>query len=455
MFDRGTNVGLLAQQLFPDGVDASPENYFEYQQSVGLTRELIAAGQTVIYEAAFMHEGVLAAVDILVREDGMWKAYEVKSNLDVKETHLLDAALQYCVITGSGLPLEDFSIVHLSREYVRQGELEIDKLFVVESVLGEVLEKQAYVTQQVPFLKSVLEQPEVPAKDIGPHCTTPYPCDFMHHCWKHIPSPSIFDIASLRDKRTFELYHGGIIRFEDITPDIPLNDKQRMQVDCHLENREHIDREALQEYLAGLTYPMYFMDFETFNPAVPLYNSTSPFKKIPFQFSLHYKKSADGELRHIDFLADAGPDPRREFVEKLLHYTRMPGTILTYNQTFERGVLKDLAALFPEHALALRDRIARVHDLMIPFQNRWFYSPKMNGSYSIKEVLPALAPDLTYDHLAISDGQTASNAYEHMTAHVEEDHDELRKQMREYCRMDTVAMVRVVEALEVRVANSP
>ncbi len=447
VFDRGTDVGLLAQQLFPDGVDASPANYFEYQQSVGLTRELIAAGQAVIYEAAFMHEGVLAAVDILVQHNGTWKAYEVKSNLEVKETHLLDAALQYHVITGSGLPLEDFSIVHLNREYVRQGELEIDKLFAVESVLGEVLDKQSYVMQQVPFLKSVLEQPDVPAKDIGPHCTTPYPCDFMHHCWKHIPSPSIFDIASLRDKRTFELYHGGIIRFEDITPDIPLNDNQRMQVTCHLEKREHIDREALQQFLAGLTYPMYFLDFETFNPGVPLYDGTRPYQQVPFQYSIHYKKTRDGELRHTEFLASPAGDPRLPFLETLLEKTHMPGTILTYNQSFEIGILNGLAAAFPQHAEALNERIARIRDLMTPFAQRFYYAPAMQGSFSIKAVLPALVPELSYDQLPINNGDDAKNAFEHMTVHPEANHAALRKNMLGYCKMDTVAMVRVMEAL--------
>lgn len=453
VFDRGTNIGLLAQQLFPGGTDASPKERYAYAESVAFTKELMAHGCEVIYEAAFMHEGVYAAVDILVRHEDGWKAYEVKSTLDVKETHVLDASIQYHVITQSGVSLSDIAIVHLNRDYVKQGPLEIGKLFVIESILEEVLEQQEFVQKQVPLLKAVLELPEVPVKDIGPHCSAPYTCDFMAHCWAHIPSPSIFDIANLSEKRLFELYRGGIIRLEDITPETLLNDKQRMQVDCHLENREHIDREALREFLGGLTYPMYFMDFETFNPGVPLYDGTHPYEKIPFQFSLHFKKTLDGELRHVDFLAEAGPDPRREFVEKLLHYTRLPGTILTYNQTFEQGILKILAAQFPEHAADLQERISRLRDLMTPFQNRWYYSPKMNGSHSIKAVLPALVPTLSYDNLAIGDGDATSHAFEHMTAHPKEDHTELRRQMREYCKMDTLGMVRVVEALQLSISR--
>lgn len=448
VFDRGTNIGLLARQLFPGGTDASPKERYGYAESVAFTKELMALGCEVIYEAAFMHEDVYVAVDILVRGEGGWKAYEVKQNSEVKEVHLPDAAVQYYVMTQSGLVLEDIAIMHLNGDYVRQGPLELDKLFVAESVIDEVLEQQAFVQKQVPYLKSILELPEPPIRDIGTYCLRPYSCDFKAHCWKHVPSPSVFDLAEIRKKKAFKLYQGGIIRYNDITPDTPLTDHQRLQVDCHLENREHVDREALREFLGGLAYPMYFMDFETFAPGVPLYDGTRPYEKIPFQFSLHYKKTPDGELRHTDFLAEAGPDPRREFVEKLLHYTRLPGTLLTYNQPFEQGVLERLAGQFTEHAADLQERISRLRDLMTPFEKKWYYSPKMNGSYSIKAVLPALVPSLSYDKLAIGDGETASHAFEQMTTLPTKDYAELRKQMREYCKMDTLGMVRIHEKLE-------
>lgn len=447
VFDRGTNIGLLARDLFPGGTDASPKERYAYAESVVFTKELMALGCAVIYEAAFMYEGVYAAVDILVRSEGRWKAYEVKQNSEIKKAHLPDAAVQYYVMTKSGVVLDDISIVHINNQYVRRGPLEVEKLFVAESVLEEVLEQQAFVEQQVPYLKSVLEQTEVPTKDIGPHCTDPYTCDFKAHCWKHLPSPSVFDIAKLNINRKTELYQAGIIRYEDITPEVGLNDRQRLQVTCHLENREHIDQEAVRGFVEGLAYPMYFMDFETFKPGVPLYDGTSPYQNIPFQFSLHYKKTPDADLRHVDFLADAGPDPRREFVEKLLHYTRLPGTILTYNQSFEQGILEDLADQLQEHAADLQERISRLRDLMTPFQNRWYYSPEMQGSYSIKAVLPAVVPTLSYDKLAIGDGEMASYVFQQMIEFPNKDYSELRKQMREYCKLDTLAMVRVMEVV--------
>ncbi len=448
LFDRGTSIGELARQLFPGGVDASPENYYEFQQSVAYTQRLIHDGESVIYEAAFQHEGVLAAIDILVKTNGKWRAYEVKSSTSIKDTFVLDAALQYQVITGAGLALADLSIIYINNQYVRMGELEIKKLFATESILEGILEQQPFVISQIARLKDVLQLKEVPTVDIGEHCSIPYGCDFMGHCWQHIPQPSVFDLANLREKRKFELYRKGVIRFEDITPDVELNNHQRLQVDAHLNNREHIDAVGIREFLSTLSYPMYYLDFETFNPAVPLYDRSWPYQQIPFQYSIHYKKERHGDLRHTEFLAQGTGDPRRAFIENLLSKTRLPGTILTYNQGFEKGILKGLATAFPEYAEALEDRVMRIKDIMHPFQQRLYYTPAMQGSYSIKEVLPALVPALGYDELLIDNGSDASLYFEQLIYDLTADKEEIRKNLLAYCKMDTLAMVRILEKLE-------
>lgn len=447
VLDRGTTVGELARHLFPGGIDASPENYFEYDKSISLTEELIDAGHTVIYEAAFQYNGVMAAVDILVKENGTWKAYEVKSTTGVREAHVTDAALQYYVITHAGIPLEDISIVHLNNQYTRMGRLEISLLFNAVSVRKEVLELQPFIATQIPRLKEVLTLPDAPTIDIGEHCWIPYGCDFIGHCWKHIPLPSVFDISRLGKKR-FELYRQGIVKFEDIPDSFELNDHQRLQVASHLNQSEHIDRPALKEYLGGLSYPLYFLDFETFNPAVPLYDHSRPYQQIPFQYSIHYKKDCAAELRHAEFLANGAGDPRPAFIEQLLYKTRMPGTILTYNQGFEKTRLKEMAIDFPQHAADLEERMSRIKDLMPPFQQMLYYTPGMNGAYSIKEVLPALVPDLRYDNLPINNGVDAGLGFEQMVYDLTSDHSALRDNLLAYCKMDTLAMVRILERLE-------
>ena len=448
VFDRGTTVGELAQQLFPGGIDASPESKYDYQQSVAYTRHLMDSGQPIIYEAAFQFEGVFAAIDILVKQDGVWKGFEVKSTTSLKEPHLLDAALQYYVITKAGIALDDISIVYLNNRYVRMGELDIQQLFTVRSIVEEVKEKQDFVFNQVPRLKEVIAQAEVPVVDIGMHCVDPYPCEFASHCWQHIPKHSVFDISRMQGKRQFDLYRQGIIRFEDITVEHGLTDHQQLQVTCQLNNIDYINLMGLQKFLSSLSYPLYFLDFETINPAIPLYDHSRPYQQIPFQYSIHYKKTRDGELRHTEFLATPATDPRPAFVKELLARTHMSGTILTYHQSFEKGILLDLADAFPHSADALRERISRIRDLMPPFQQKLYYTPEMNGAYSIKEVLPALVPELNYDHLPINNGGDASLYFELMIYDLSVDHTAIRNNLLAYCKMDTLAMVRILEKLE-------
>ena len=447
IFDRGTSVGELARQLFPGGTDASPASPFLYQQSVAQTQKLIDEGVKIIYEAAFQFDGVLAAIDILVIKNGKWKAYEVKSSTSVSETYVLDASLQYYVITNSGITLSDISIVHINNQYIRKGKLDVEQFFNIESVREAVLENQEFITQKIEVLKKVIKLKEVPKIDIGPHCSNPYPCDFMEHCWSHIPENSVFDISGMRADKKFALYEKGIISYEDIKPGDITNEKYNQQVEFFIKKKDYIDKKGIKDFLKSISYPLYFLDFETFNPAIPLYDQSKPYQQIPFQYSLHYQEKKNSSLQHFEFLADPNSDPRLTFIEKLLSDTSSPGDILTFNQSFEISRLKELALDFPKFSKEILKRIDCIKDLMTPFQKRIYYKHTMHGSYSIKQVLPALVPELSYESLAINNGGDASLAFERMIFDQKSDHSELRKQMLEYCGMDTLAMVRILEKL--------
>jgi hypothetical protein len=455
IFARGTNVGLLAHELFPGGIDASPPTPFQYLQSVRKTRQLIEAGTEVIYEAAFTTEGVMAAMDILVKEPDRgpggtpaYRAYEVKSSTAISDTYLLDAALQYWVITGAGIDLRDISIVHIDNTYVRRGEIEVGELFRSESVLEEARKRQGLITVKVDELKAVIAAPEVPEVEIGPHCNNPYPCDFIGTCWKGVPAYSVFDIARLSEEKKFQLFRGGTLEVASVPQDFPLSDKQRTQVDAERDGRERIDRAAIAEFLGTLEFPLYFVDFESFQPAVPLYDNSRPYQQLPFQFSLHVLETQGAELRHEEFLAEAGPDPRRKFLETLLSVLGDSGSVLVYNRTFESTRLSDLATDIPELASAVEAVQSRIVDLMEPFQSQSYYTPAMRGSYSIKRVLPALVPELSYASLGIQDGTAASIAFERLIRESSpRKRSWVRKQLLDYCRMDTMAMVRIFERL--------
>lgn len=449
IFKRGTDVGKLAQQLFPSGIDASPNSQFEYDKAVKLTQKLLNDKQKIIYEASFNFNDVLAVADIVVNEKSCLKIFEVKSSTSISETYIRDAALQYWVISNCGYKIKDFSITYINNQYDRKGKLDIKELFVTESVLKLILPLQKWVEENVNQFKKVLAKKVIPKIDIGEHCYDPYTCGFYEYCRKHIPKNSIFDLSGVHLTKKYDLYRSGIVKLQDITDDIELSKNARLQVDILKSKKDLIDKKAIKEFLSDLNYPIYFMDFETFQPAVPMFDNSKPYMQIPFQYSLHYKKNKNSKIEHFEFLADTGNDPRIKFIENLLRDTKSEGDILTYNKSFEVLRLKEIAEAFPKYKKEIEERTSRVKDLMLPFQKKYYYTYKMRGSYSIKYVLPALIPELSYGDLEINEGGLASVAFESL--YYETDLmriAEIRNNLLEYCKLDTLAMVKILEKLE-------
>lgn len=446
LFETGTQVGILAQNLFPGGDTIAFEGC-TFEGKVRRTQDLIQSGSSTIYEATFRHDGVLVMVDILHRGDAGWEIYEVKSSTEVKDVYLSDVIIQYCVVTGSGLPASRASLVYVNNKYVRRGALELEQLFSVRDLTGAVQGNQEGIGEELEGMRGMLRG-DCPSIAIGPYCDKPYECDFKAHCWAHIPECSVFSLAGLRNGKRFEMYAQGMVRFEDIPDDYRLGANQRKQIEAELTGREFVDPSGIRAFLSTLRYPLYFLDFETVQYAIPLYDGTRPFEQMPSQYSLHWLDSEGAGLRHAEFLAQEGADPREELAKRLVADIPPDACVVTYNMRFEKAVINDLAKQFPAYA----DRLMGVHgnvvDLMAPFQKKQLYTKEMKGSYSIKYVLPALAPELSYEGLEISNGGMAMNAY--ATLRLLEDRAEverLRKALLEYCRLDTLAMVRILERL--------
>jgi len=450
IFNQGNNVGVLAQELFPNGVDASPSNHFKIQESVLKTKEYIENGASIIYEATFQFDGVLVALDILVKDDEGWKAYEVKSSTSVSDTYLIDAAIQYRTIINSGIDLKDISIVYINNQYLKQGDIDIQKLFTIESVYDRVQDFLPKIPSQVERLKQVILKKEVPGIDIGAHCLKPYTCDFKGFCWKHIPEYSIFNISRLGTDNKFELYKKGITTFKEIDlQETSLNTNQLLQVTCELDNKSFIDIPRIQDFIEDLNYPLYFLDFETMGTAVPIFDNSRPYQQLVFQYSLHIQ-NFDNVVTHFEYLAEANPniDPREVFVKQLIKDCGDTGDVVVYNIGFERGKLNDLITVYPEYKQEINKIISRLKDLMIPFQKKWYYTPEMKGSYSIKAVLPALVPELSYQDLEIKEGGTASAIFSQMVnGEFKGDYEKTRQALLEYCKLDTLAMVEIYKIL--------
>lgn len=448
IFDTGNQVGALAQQFWPTGVDASAEQDYPNILSAKQTQRLLADGQEVIFEATFVYDDTLIAVDVLAKEDGVWNAYEVKSSTSVKDVNYDDAAVQYYVMLGAGIDVQNISIVHINNEYVRDGRLDIYELFSFNNITEAVVALQAEIKTTLNDLHQMLKGP-MPEVRIGTHCSDPYGCSFMGHCWQHVADYSIFNVSRLSAEKTWDLYNQGILDVKDIPDDYPLSENQRMQVAYEKSQESFIDQAGIREYVKGLNYPLYFLDYETINPAIPMFDGLKPYVQMPFQYSLHVQHDKEQGYTHFEYLAPTnGTDPRKEFVQKLIEDCGAEGDILVYNIGFERSKTEALADAFPKNRKALISICNRMKDLMQPFQQKLYYTPAMRGRYSIKTVLPALVPELSYDELPIGDGGMASAVFKSYFVGQHELPVDTNQNLLDYCKLDTWAMVKILEKLK-------
>ena len=459
ILSTGNEVGDLAMGLFGDFSEVP------FTENIGdmipATQKLIDEGVQNICEASFSYDGCFCSVDIL-RNLGNKKVelYEVKSSTEVKEIYEHDVSYQHYVLTKLGYDVQKVCLVHINNHYVRHGDLELDKLFTIVDMTETAKSKLVEVEENIKKFREYLNTEKEPECKIGEHCSDPYECGFWAHCAVDMPeddTPTVWDIASLRKKQWY--YDNGYITFEQLYDAGVLTGKYLQQVETEIKNLPaQIDKAEIKGFLDTLTYPLYFLDFETFNPAIPLYDNSSPYQQIVFQYSLHYIEKDGGELKHKECLAYPGCDPRRQIAEQLCSDIPLDVCTTAYNMGFEKGKIKALAELYPdlsEHLMNIHDNIK---DLMIPFQKRWYYTKEMQGSYSIKYVLPALFPDepsLDYHNLeGVHNGGEASNTFLAMQKMNKTELEEWREHLLRYCELDTFAMVKVLEKLKEAVKST-
>ncbi len=447
VLDTGTHVGLLARERFPGGTDCDPDHLVHIPAMLQATQAALNAGANVLYEAAFLHDEVLVLLDILVRDGDGWTAVEVKSSTSAKDHFVADAALQHLVITASGLPLRRVQLMHINNQYVRQGPIDVQQLFHLEDVTARALALQESLAQDIARFKAVLAQPQEPEMPIGPHCHAPYTCGFRDHCWANVPAPSVFDLPRI-GAEAYALAKSGVVRISDVPPGTALTAIQQRHVEAHRTGVPQVDVTAVRGFVGALQYPLHHLDFETIFPALPPFDGTRPFQQLPFQYSLHVEDAPGAVPQHRAFLADALGDPREAFVQQLLADVGPEGDILVYNSSFESGIIGALAEAFPHHAAALLALRARIKDLLVPFRQGWYCHPGFGGSNSLKAVLPALVPTLSYGSLAIQDGGAASDTFLRLLlGDPQLDPVIARKDLLDYCHLDTLAMVEVLAVL--------
>lgn len=442
VFKVGRELGDWAKKCFPGGVEITAP-YYNAPEGAAETKALIAAGHKAIFEATAIHpeDGSHARADILQKIEGAnaWHIIEVKGSSDDKDYHLDDLAFQYRVFTAAGYRIHKCALMHVNNQYIRQGDIDPQALFVIKDMTDETLRKQTEVEQLVSSLRK-LEASQEPKVRIGGHCAKPFACDYTGHCWRGVPDHSIFDVLSGR-KAEEMIESLGSYEIKSLPAGAVPTGRKKADVWSHVNKEVYIEPDNLRSFLEDVQYPLYFLDYETVRHPVPLFDDSMPFQQIPFQFSLHIEEEQGAELRHHAFLHRERSDPRPAFIEALIESCGNQGTVLVYNQVFEEGVNKHLAALNPARSAEIRAINDRMIDLYKPFQKRWLYHPSQNGSASIKKVLPAFT-DLSYHGMNISSGDDASQKYLDFIkgALSEEEAAALWQDLYKYCELDTYAM---------------
>lgn len=443
----GVSVGELARDLFPDGKTITFDSN-DYKGMVQKTKELIEQGVKTIYEASFNHDGIFVMCDILHRDGDGWQMIEVKSATNVKEYYLNDIAMQWYTLSRCNISLSSACVAVIDNSYCRDGDIEVKKLFKIVEVTPDIQSRQDDVVKNLSRLSAISEG-EMPSVLIGSHCTDPFGCDYIDHCWSDVPSVSVFDLYRLNSKKKFEAWHGGV-SIENADEKMSLTKIQKLQVEAHRDNKIRVDSKKIEQFMERLVYPLSYFDFETFMDAIPRFDTQRPYQQMPFQYSLHIEQ-LDGSLEHREFLADERYDPRRELAKRMLQDIPQSGSIIAFNQSFEITRIKELAEMFSDLKESLLALIPRFIDLIDPFRSLAYYHPDFNGSFSIKSVLPAMFPndkELSYKSLGVQNGGMAMETYAALLYMEPELKAQKRQELLEYCHLDTLAMVKIVGMLK-------
>ena len=446
IFDRGHFIGELAWKRFPGGVLVK-DGYKNPQGAIKRTQELMAQGVPAIYEAAFAYNGILVFVDILEKTTTGWNLVEVKSSgSTIDAIYVDDISIQRYVLTHCGVTPEHCYLMHVNSDYfMTTDEPDLSQFFLLTPMDSELFPDEK-IEENLAKIEKLLANPEPNTELDKSKCKE---CECHDYCWKDIPADSVFDL--LRSKQAREYIAMGMVRVADLPPNSFENEKYNRWVEVLRTGKPYIDHAAVAQWLNRLNYPLYYLDFETTQPVVPLWKYSRPYQQIPFQFSLHVQREPNGKFEHYEYLSTGKEDPRYGCVKALLKYIGNSGTIIAHNATFEKGRLNEMAHDLPlpdKDAKRLIEMTERFMDTGDPFKQDYLH-PKMHCSWSIKKVLPALVPEMSYEGMAVANGGDAMDAFDVLYAQKlpPAELEQLRKDLLKYCEQDTWAMVKLVDVL--------
>ncbi|UCE50944.1 MAG: DUF2779 domain-containing protein [Desulfobacterales bacterium] len=454
IFDSAHEVEKLARQLYPRGV-LIEEDYLRHEEAVTSTAALMKDSKIqAICEAAFLYDGVRVRADILERfGHGSWNLVEVKSSASVKHVYLWDIAVQYYVLTGCAVRISQAGILHVNNQYFYdESELDLDSIFTFADLTHQVVHLQDEIRSNLSDLKAILAKENAPEIKPSRHCMRPYLCEFWEYCTRKMPEFWVLNLNGINQEKLDQLTESEVQDIRDIPDSFALTRIQNRIRTSIINQQEYISKELKAEFDEA-SYPIHFLDFETVGPAIPRYTSTRPYQAIPFQWSNHIFYQ-NGTLEHNEYLCCEDKDPREEFTITLLDTLGNDGSIFIYT-TYEKDIIRQLAEHLPFYREQLIETLDRFIDLCAIIR-KYYYHPRFYGSFSLKFVLPALLPEMSYENLVIQEGNQASFAYLRMIdpSTPPEAKRTIRNNLLKYCGYDTLAMVKIRAELLKRISEN-
>ena len=411
MFDAGHQFEPYAESLFPEGVSLGFSDYDEYRSLPQRTQDAIARGNQVLFQPRFEWRDFTCICDIIsfVGENEV-DLYEIKASTKAKPEHEYDLAFQTAVLEGAGLKVRNISVVHVNNQYVRSGEIKADEITSSTEITEQVRAKGVVTQKHMAQAILVAQSPTMPD-----------------------PDPRFAKLGSKND--WIPIYqnivgHNEEVESKNIEPTV--------------------DKEAIKQFLGELEFPLYFLDYETMSGLIPYFDGHRPYQQVPFQYSLHILETPDAKLTQKEYLHKDNSDPSRPLTEQLIKDIGDKGSVIVWFEGFEKARNTELGEMLPEYKDVMEAINARVVDLMIPFQQKWYDDPRFNGSASIKQVLPVVCPHLSYKELGIQEGGSAQRLWMEAILDGKRDNEKAKilDDLVEYCKLDTLAMVEIYNCLK-------
>lgn len=448
LFDEGYEVEAYALKMFPSAKHASVG---DFKQSINESSQLIQEEAPVIFQPTIAGNDLYARCDILVynKRAKKWDIIEVKNSTRVKDEHLIDLSFQKICLEKNGVEVSNTYLMHINNKYVRQGEIEPKKLLIAEKVTAKVRALIKNKQEEIKAALKVLKLKDEPIVPIMTQCTKPYECAFIDYCWKNIPQNSIYDLWLKEDEMT-DLLDKGIVAIEDMPAGYFEGRKYEKYCLSVKAKKPIVDYKGIAQEMDKIKYPVYFLDYETYNSPIPLFDGYRPYEKVVFQYSLHVLRDEKSEPEHYEFLGEKNEDPTRQLVESLRNNIGPKGSVIVWNAAFESQCNNEMGKRLPEHKEFLADVNSRIYDLMEIFKQGYYVHKDFCNSHSIKNVLPIIVPSLSYSNLNIKEGATASKTWKKFIdpQMSSAEKEKIKKDMLVYCQLDSLAMVEIYKFLK-------